>query len=148
MHLIIILSLFIIIIYLLYNSSYWQIVPSPYRSKHFLYRYLCLQTYYTGFCFTDKLPSYSEVCETPDSTQSALTQTQCQPNTNQTEQAATDSLEIDGRTAEGQVDKNDTTQEDQQDQIPKSSGGNNPAALTLAEFIVPEDTNVMLSPSA
>ena len=112
MHLIIILSLFIIIIYLLYNSSYWQIVPSPHLPKHFLYRYLCLKTYYTGFCFTDKLPSYSEVCETPDSTQAALTQTQ--PVTNQTEQSATDSQEIDG-TAEGQVDQNNATQVDQQD---------------------------------
>ena len=110
--------------------------------------YIFKHNYYTGFCFVDKLPSYSEVCETPDSTQAALTQTQ--PVTNQTEQSATDSQEIDG-TAEGQVDQNNATQVDQQDvsghELP-SSEGNNHVALTLAEFIVPEDSNIMSSPSA
>ena len=48
------------------------------------------------------------------------------------------------------MDQNDTTQEDQQDdsghELP-SSEGNNHVALTLAEFIVPEDANIMSSPS-
>ena len=67
-----------------------------------------------------------------------------------TEQAANDSPETGGITAEGLVEKNDTTQEDQQDVIGHelpSSEGNNHVALTLAEFIVPEDANIMSSPS-